>query len=68
IYKDFEQIYLHAKGKPIKLSHATLSCLAAGGWSLADMNAAKAWLTPEETECVLGYVEETADHGFPFSH
>ena len=68
ICKDFEQTYLQATGKSIKLSHATLSRLTAGGRSLAEMNEAKSWLTPEETECVLAYAKETADRGFPFSH
>ncbi|KIJ21127.1 hypothetical protein PAXINDRAFT_65845, partial [Paxillus involutus ATCC 200175] len=68
ICKDFEQIYFQATGKSIKLSHTTLSCLTAGGRSLAEMNKAKSWLILEETECMLAYAEETADWDFPFSH
>ncbi|KAG0701876.1 hypothetical protein DFH29DRAFT_805785 [Suillus ampliporus] len=58
IAKDFERMNFEATGNYIKLSHATLACLAAGKRSLAEMNAAKSWLSKEETKQVLAYIEE----------
>ncbi|KAH7917886.1 hypothetical protein BV22DRAFT_968295, partial [Leucogyrophana mollusca] len=68
VCEDFEQMNLEATGKFIKLLHSTLSRLAAGGRSLAEMNAQKGWLTEEETSKVLAYAEETGNRGFPLSH
>ena len=68
IAKDFKQMNFEATGNYIKLSHATLACLAAGRRSLAEMNAAKSWLSKEETKQVLAYIEEIGNQGFPLSH
>jgi hypothetical protein len=68
ICKDFEQMNLEATGTYIKLSHGTLARLAAGGRTLAEVNASKGWLTKEETEHVLVYAEELGNRGFPLSH
>ncbi|KAG2073292.1 hypothetical protein BDR04DRAFT_1010946, partial [Suillus decipiens] len=58
IAKDFEQLNFKATGNYIKLSHATLACLTAGKRSQAEMNAAKSWLSEEETKQVLAYIED----------
>ncbi|KAG2074253.1 hypothetical protein BDR04DRAFT_1176609 [Suillus decipiens] len=68
IAKDFEQLNFKATGNYIKLSHATLARLAAGKRSQAEMNAAKSWLSEEETKQVLAYIEEIGNQGFPLSH
>ncbi|KAG1805134.1 hypothetical protein EV424DRAFT_1273559, partial [Suillus variegatus] len=68
IAKDFEQMNFKATGNYIKLSHATLARLTAGKRSLAEMNAAKSWLSEEETKQVRAYIEEIGNQGFPLSH
>lgn len=68
IAKDFEQMNFEATGNYIKLSHATLARLTAGKRSLAEMNAAKSWLSEEETKQVRAYIEEIGNRGFPLSH
>ncbi|KAH7904161.1 hypothetical protein BJ138DRAFT_1096028 [Hygrophoropsis aurantiaca] len=68
ICNDFEKMNLEATGIFIKLSHATLARHAAGGRTVAEMNAAKSWLTDVEVERVLAYVEEIGNRGFPLSH
>ncbi|KAG1888872.1 uncharacterized protein F5891DRAFT_890562, partial [Suillus fuscotomentosus] len=68
ICHDFEKMNLESTGKLIKLSFSTLSRLAAGGNSLAKARAAETWLTTEETELVIAYIEELGNCGFPLSH
>lgn len=68
ICHDFEKMNFEATGKLIKLSYSTLIRLAAGGKTLSETNAAKAWITEEETKQVIAYVQEVGDRGFPLSH
>lgn len=68
ICRDFEEMNLQATGKRVQLSYSTLLRLAAGGKSLAEINAAKSWLTAEETEQVIAYIVELGNRGFPLSH
>jgi hypothetical protein len=59
---------LAATGKLIRLSYSTLARLAVGGKTKAETNAAKGWLTKEETIQVITYVQELGNRGFPLSH
>ncbi|KAF8834306.1 hypothetical protein BDN67DRAFT_915212, partial [Paxillus ammoniavirescens] len=68
ICRDFEEMNLQATGKWVQLSYSTLLRLAAGGKSLAKINAAKSWLTAEETEQVIASIVELRNRGFPLSH
>ncbi|KAJ8592233.1 hypothetical protein M405DRAFT_703970, partial [Rhizopogon salebrosus TDB-379] len=68
ICSDFEKMNLAATGKLIRLSYSTLARLAVGGKTKAEINAAKGWLTKEETMQVITYVQELGNRGFPLSH
>jgi len=61
ICRDFEQMNLETTRNYIKLSHATLVRLAAGGRTKAKANALKGWLTEAETEHVLTYAKEVGN-------
>ncbi|KAG0691733.1 hypothetical protein DFH29DRAFT_819053 [Suillus ampliporus] len=68
ICRDFKQLNMQETGSLIKLSYSTLIRLAAGGQTLAEVNAEKSWLTVDEAEVVLSFVEELGNQGFPLSH
>ncbi|OCH84427.1 hypothetical protein OBBRIDRAFT_693204, partial [Obba rivulosa] len=55
-------------GTLVKLSKTTLARRVAGTKSIRESNAARGWLTEEETEAVLTFATELANRGFPLSH
>ena len=65
---DFEKLNYEATGTSIKLSHATLRRLADGGKTSSEAQADWAWLTAAETDVVISFIIEMADHSFPLSH
>jgi hypothetical protein len=65
---DYEKLNYEATGTYIKLSHATLCRLADGGRTSSEAQADRAWLTDAETDVVINFIIEMADHGFPLSH
>jgi hypothetical protein len=68
ICKDFETLNRQETGEAIKLSYATLIRLSQGAQLRSEANAARSWLTDEETAVVIAYVKELAACGFPLSH
>lgn len=68
ICTDFETLYFNETGKSIKLSHATLGRLAAGGLSRAKASEARAWLEEGEVDVVINFIVEMGNRGFPLSH
>jgi hypothetical protein len=68
IAQDFVNLYRLETGKDIKLNYNTLIRGANGGRSRAEANAARSWLTEEETEVVIEYIGELGNRGFPLSH
>jgi hypothetical protein len=68
ICKDFETLNRQETGETIKLSYSTLIRLSQGAQLQSKANAAKSWLTGEETAVVIAYVKELASCGFPLSH
>ena len=52
----------------IKLSSCTLIRGADGGRSQAEANAARSWLTDNETEVIIEYIGEVGNQGFLLSH
>lgn len=68
IAQDFMDLYRKETGKSVRLCYNTLIRGADGGRSRAEANAAKSWLTKEETALVIGYIAELGNRGFPLSH
>lgn len=68
IAEDFENIYRQETGKTIKLNYMAIIRGANGGRSRAAANAARSWLTKEETNIVIQYITEVGNRGFPLSH
>jgi len=55
-------------GDIIKLSHMTLSRLAAGGTTQARANAERGWLLDSEVDVVIEVITDLAERGFPITH
>ena len=68
VAQDFVNLYKLETGKDIKLNYNTLIRGANGGRSRAEANAARSWLTEEETGIVIEYIGELGNRGFPLSH
>ena len=68
VAKDFVNLYKLETGMDIKLSYCTLIRGADGGRSRAEANAARSWLTDDETEVIIEYIGEVGNRGFPLSH
>jgi hypothetical protein len=68
ICEEVEIEYKNETGKSISLNHATIIRHANGGKPMAEFNAEKCLLSKEEEKTILGFMEETANRGFPLSH
>lgn len=68
ICAEVEIEYKNKTGKYIPLSHATITRHANGGKPMAEFNAEKCLLSKDEEEVILGFIQETANRGFPLSH
>ena len=68
ICHDFETLYFQETGHTVKLCHVTLLRRAAGKPTRADRAAEESWLSAEEVEVVIKYVQEMEARGFPLSH
>ena len=61
VAKDFVNLYKLKTGMDIKLSYCTLIRGADGGRSRAEANAARSWLTDDETEVIIEYIGEVGN-------
>jgi hypothetical protein len=68
IAKDFMDLYKMETGRDIKLDYNFIRRGAQGGRTRAQVNAARTWLTPGETDIVIQYIVECGHRGFPLSH
>lgn len=68
IAKDFMHLYKKETGRDIKLDYNVIRCGAQGGRSRAQVNAARTWLTPGETNIVIQYIVKCGHQGFLLSH
>lgn len=58
IAQDFMDLYRKETRKSVRLCYNTLIRGADGGRSCAEKNAAKSWLTTEETTHIITYITE----------
>jgi hypothetical protein len=68
ICEEVEIEHKNKTGNHIQLSHATVMRHANGGKPMAEFNAGKRLLSKDEEEVILGFIQETANRGFPLSH
>jgi len=68
VFIDFKKLNYEVTGTYIKPSHTTLCRLADGGITSSKAQADQGWLTDAETDVVINFIIEMADHGFPLGH
>lgn len=69
VAKDFTSLFKRETGRHVTLDHSYLCRNAPNTMrTQSEFNAAKSWLTAEETEVVINYAIECGDRGFPLSH